>query len=137
MLVKRNAGGAPPAFSAYSLAVEAPPDARWLHISGQVGVDTAGRLADGAAAQMAQCWRNILAILAEAQMGPQDLVKVTAYLTRQEDVGHYREVRDSLLGGAEPASTLVVVRGLAHPDWLVEIEAVAAQAPQRRPDMMR
>jgi len=129
MLVKRNASGAPPAFSAYSLAVEAPAEARWLHISGQVGVDPSGRLAEGAAAQMAQCWRNILAILADAGMGPQDMVKVTAYLTRPEDVGHYREVRDTLLEGAEPASTLVVVQALAHPDWLVEIEAVAAQVP--------
>lgn len=137
MLMKRNASGAPPPFSAYSLAVEAPPEARWLHISGQVGVDTEGRLAEGAAAQMAQCWRNILAILTDAGMGPQDLVKVTAYLTRPEDVGHYREVRDSLLEGAEPASTLLVVQALAHPDWLVEIEAVAAQVPWQRPSRNR
>ena len=60
-------------------------------------------------------------------MGPQDLIKVTAYLTRHEDIGLFREVRDALLDGAQPASTLVIVAGLAHPDWLVEIEAVAAQ----------
>ena len=137
MLVKRNPSGAPPAFSAYSLAVEAPPEARWLHISGQVGADADGTLAEGAAAQMAQCWRNILAILADAKMGPHDLVKVTAYLTRPEDVGHYREVRDSLLQGAEPASTLVVVQALAHPDWLVEIEAIAAQVPPLRAHQTR
>jgi len=37
-------------------------------------------------------------------------------------------VRDEVLGRAAPASTLVVVQALAHPDWLVEIEAVAAAA---------
>ena len=129
MLTKRNPDGVPPPFSAYSLAVEAPAEARWLHISGQVGVTPAGRLVEGARGQMEQCWRNILTILADAKMGPQDLVKVTAYLTRSEDVGLYRDARDALLQGAAPASTLVVVAALAHPDWLVEIEAVAAQVP--------
>jgi enamine deaminase RidA (YjgF/YER057c/UK114 family) len=128
MLVKRNPTSAPPSFSAYSLAVEAPPGARWLHVSGQVGVTPDGRLAEGARGQMEQIWRNLLAILADAAMGPEDLVKVTAFLTRPEDTALYRETRDAALDGAEPASTLVVVQALAHPDWLVEIEAVAAKA---------
>ena len=34
--------------------------------------------------------------------------------------------RENMLAGAEPASTLIVITALAHPDWLVEIEAVAA-----------
>lgn len=129
MLVMRNPDGVPPPFSDYSLAVEAPPEARWLHISGQVGVTPEGRLVEGARGQMEQCWRNILTILADAEMLPGSLIKVTAYLTRREDVGLYREVRDAMLQEARPASTLVVVAGLANPDWLVEIEAVAAQVP--------
>ncbi len=59
-------------------------------------------------------------------MGPENLVKVNTYLTRQEDIALAREIRETLLDGAEPASTLVIVAGLAHPGWLVEIEAVAA-----------
>ncbi|MDH3772222.1 MAG: RidA family protein, partial [Nitrospirota bacterium] len=66
------------------------------------------------------------AILDSAGMTRQDLVKVTVYLTRTEDIGRYRDVRDRMLQGAEPASTLLIVAGLASPDWLVEIEAVAA-----------
>ena len=128
MLVKRNPTTVPPSLSAYSLAVEAPPGSRWLHISGQVGVAPDGTLAEGARAQMEQTWCNLLAILADAGMAPEDLVKVTAYLTRAEDTPLYREVRDAMLKGAEPASTLVIVAGLAHPDWLVEIEVVAARA---------
>lgn len=127
MLVKRNPTSAPPSFSAYSLAVEAPPDARWLHISGQVGVAPDGTLAEGARGQMEQTWRNLLAILADAGMAAEDLVKVTVYLTRAEDTPLYREVRDAMLGGAEPASTLLVVQALGHRDWLLEIEAVAAK----------
>ncbi len=126
MLKKHNPGAIAAAFSRYSLGVEAPATARWLYVSGQVGVAPDGAVADGSEAQMEAAWRNVLAILDSAGMGPGDLVKVTVFLTRAEDVGLYRQVRDRMLAGAEPASTLIVITALAHPDWLVEIEAVAA-----------
>ena len=126
MLAKHNPNTIAPAFSSYSLGVEAPAGARWLHVSGQVGIAPDGSLAEGAEAQMETAFRNVLAILGSAGMGPHDLVKVTVFLTRQEDVGAYREVRDRMLAGATPASTLLVISGLANPDWLVEIEAIAA-----------
>ncbi len=128
MLRKHNPGAIAPAFSRYSLGVEAPGAARWLFVSGQVGVEPDGRFAVGPEAQMEAAWRNVLAILESAGMGPGDLVKVNAYLTRAEDTGLYREVRGRMLAGAEPASTLIVISALAHPDWLVEIEVVAAAA---------
>ena len=79
---------------------------------------------------METAWSNVLAVLAAAGMGPRDLVKVTVFLTRPEDTPLYRQVRERMLEGAEPASTLLIVQGLASPDWLVEIEAVAAaEAP--------
>ena len=128
MLAKHNPNTIAAAFSNYSLAVEAPAQARWLHISGQIGVAPDGALAPGAEAQMETAFRNLLAILNTAGMGPHDLVKVTVFLTRREDIGLYREVRDRMLAGATPASTLLVVAALADPGWLVEIEAVAASA---------
>ncbi|MFQ6018108.1 MAG: RidA family protein [Kiloniellaceae bacterium] len=127
MLTRHNPDTVAPAFSRYSQGVETPVGARWLSISGQVGVTPDGRMAEGPAGQMEQAWRNVLAILDSAGMGPENLVMVTGYLTRQEDVATYREVRDRVLDDTPPASTLIVVAGLAHPDWLVEIEAVAAQ----------
>lgn len=126
MLIRHNPVSVAPPFSPYSHAVEVPPDARWLAISGQVGVRPDGTLDKEPQAQMEQTWRNLLAVLQAANMTAHDLVKVTAYLTRPDEVGLYREVRDTLLDGAQPASTLIIVAGLAHPDWLVEIEAVAA-----------
>ncbi len=126
MLRKHNPGAIAAAFSRYSLGVQAPGHARWLYVSGQVGVAPDGAFADGPEAQMEAAWRNVLAILGAAGMGAGDLVKVTAYLTRAEDTGLYRQVRDRMLAGAGPASTLIVISALAHPDWLVEIEAVAA-----------
>ena len=126
MSIRHNPTTVAPPFSAYSHAVEVGSGARWLHVSGQVGVQPDGSVPAEPGAQMEQAWRNVLAVLNAAGMGPEDMVKVTAYLTRPEDTGLYREVRETLLDGAQPASTLIIVAGLAHPDWLVEIEAVAA-----------
>lgn len=119
---------APPSFSAYSQAVEIGRPSRLLYISGQVGVTPDGQLSPTAEGQHEQCWRNILGILAEAGLGPENLVDVRAYVVNHEQTPLYREVRDRMLGGAMPASTLIVVASLAHPDWLVEISAVAAEA---------
>jgi enamine deaminase RidA (YjgF/YER057c/UK114 family) len=97
----------------------------WLHISGQVGIPIGGILPDTFEEQARNAWRNVLGVLEGAGMGPADLVKVTAYITRQSDVGQYRTVRDSMLGSAKTASTLVVVAGLADPRWLIEIHMTA------------
>jgi 2-iminobutanoate/2-iminopropanoate deaminase len=115
-----------PPFSRYSHGVEAPDNARWLYVSGQVGVTPEGKVAAGAEAQIEQAWRNVLSVLQAAGMGPRDLVKVTTFLIDRADLATARAVRDRMLGGAEPASTLLFVSGLASPDWRVEIEAVAA-----------
>jgi enamine deaminase RidA (YjgF/YER057c/UK114 family) len=93
-----------------------------------VGVGPDGTLAATAEGQHEQAWRSILAILASAGLGPRDLVDVTAYVTDAADVRLYREVRDRMLGGAAPASTILIVAGLADPRWRVEISAVAAKA---------
>ncbi len=114
-------------FSNYSQAVEVPADAALISISGQVGVDADGRLAGDERAQHVQTWRNLLAVLEHEGLGPRDIVEVTAYVTAESGVAFYREVRDEMLCGAKPASTLLVVAGLADPAWLVEISITAAR----------
>lgn len=126
MLKHLNPEGVPKPGSPYSQAVEAAPGMRWLHVSGQIGVAPDGTVLEGAAAQIEQIWRNILGCLQAAGMGPQDLVKVTVLLTRPEDIPISREIRQRMLQGAEPASTLMIVAGLASPQFLAEIEAIAA-----------
>jgi 2-iminobutanoate/2-iminopropanoate deaminase len=115
-------------FSRYSQAVEAPANSRWLHISGQVGATPDGAILKGFEAQAKQCWVNIAAILTAAGMGVADLVKVNIFVTSAEYVAASRAIRDAALKGAEPASTFLVVAALAHPELVVEIEAVAAKA---------
>ena len=117
-----------PPFSRYSHGIEVPAGLRWLHISGQVGVRPDGTVEQGFTAQAERAWDNLLTILATAGMGPADLVKVTVYLTRAGDLVESRRIRDAKLAGAAAASTLAVVAALASPNWLFEVEAVAARA---------
>jgi 2-iminobutanoate/2-iminopropanoate deaminase len=112
----------------FSHGVEVPPNARWLYISGQVGIAPDGKVPADLDGQATQCWRNIKAVLAAAGMGVENLVKCTHFLTRAEDVAAYGKIRASHLGEARPASTLLVISALARPGLLVEVEAVAAKA---------
>jgi enamine deaminase RidA (YjgF/YER057c/UK114 family) len=54
-----------------------------------------------------------------------DIVSLRSYLVRREDIRHLAEIRRQLLEAPYPATTTVLVAGLADPDWLLEIEAVA------------
>ena len=57
-----------------------------------------------------------------------DIVKVTQYLTRAEDIKDYAQVRNRFLGTARPASMLLVIPQLVWPNLLVEVEIIAAKA---------
>ncbi|MFX7914611.1 Rid family hydrolase, partial [Acinetobacter baumannii] len=72
--------------SRYSQGVSAPQSARWLHVSGQVGVAPDGRVVEGFAAQMERALLNLLAVLAADGMAVGNLVKITVFITRAGDV---------------------------------------------------
>ena len=59
-------------------------------------------------------------------MTMQDVVKVQGFITRTEDLAEYRKIRNEAVGDARPAHTLLVVAALGQPEWLVELEAIAA-----------
>ncbi len=104
-------------------------NSEWLVISGQVGMNPDGKIANGIREQSEQAFRNIVACLEENGMSKQDLIKFTIYLTDARFVGDYRAARSAVIGDEiQPASTLVIVAGLATPDFLVEIEALAAKS---------
>lgn len=115
-----------PPFSPYSHGVEIPPGKRVLFISGQVGVGLDGTVPDDLVAENRQAWDNVLAILGEAGMTANDLVRINAYVTTVEAQAAFREVRNEVIGDHRPASTLIRIAGLASDDWSVEIEVVAA-----------
>jgi len=112
----------------YCHSVEVAPNARWLYIAGQTGVTMDGSVPDGIEAQAEIAWSNIRTILAAADMGMEDMVWMKTFLTRREDRDGYQKVRAKYLGDIRPASTFLIVSGLADPAYLVEVEAVAAKA---------
>lgn len=113
---------------AYSDAVEVPPNARWLYTAGTPGIGLDGSLPSDVTGQAELAWTHILAMLERAGMTVHDLVRVTHYLLRSEDIPAYVKVRSRFLGDARPASMLLVVPDLVRPGFLLEVEAVAAKA---------
>lgn len=128
MLKKFNPPSICAPLGAYTHGIEIPPGARVIHVSGQVGMRADGRVAEGIEAQLACAWQNILAILAASDMTAADIVKVTTYLTRAEDFKVHPRIRAQYLGDARPTATAVCVSALAAPEFLCEIEAIAARA---------
>ena len=115
-------------FGNYSHGIVAPPGARLVFCSGQLGVRADDTVPDAVEEQAEVCFDNIGAILEEAGMGFDDIVRLNAFVTRREDMPAYMHVRDRYVGTPPPASTLMVVSGFTRPEFLVEVEAVAAGA---------
>jgi enamine deaminase RidA (YjgF/YER057c/UK114 family) len=98
-----------------------------LYVSGQVPRAATGEIAVGDfASQARQVFANLLGVVEAAGGTRDDIVKVTTYLTNADDFETWRRIRSQVFPGTVvPASTLVVVASLSHPDYLLEIEATA------------
>lgn len=127
MLKKLNPPSISAPLGAYTHGIEVAPGARLIHVSGQVGMRADGSVAEGIEGQLECAWQNIFAILAASGMGPADVVKVTTYLTRPEDFKVHPRIRAKYLGEARPTATAVCVSALAAPEFLCEIEVIAAK----------
>jgi reactive intermediate/imine deaminase len=109
----------------YSQAVKAGD---MLFISGQVAYDVEDRIVGRGdiTAQTKQVFENMKALLSAARMTFENVVKINVYLTDLGDRPAFHKVREHYFkSGSLPTSTLVIVKSLAHPDLLVEVEAVA------------
>lgn len=116
-----------PPTSFYSHAIEVPERSKLLFVSGTIANAPDGSCPTDFPTQARQCWRNLAAVLATADMSISDLVRVQTFLTRVGDLAEYRAIRNEMVGASRPAHTLLVVAALGRPEWLVEIEAVAAK----------
>jgi enamine deaminase RidA (YjgF/YER057c/UK114 family) len=106
---------------------------RQVHVSGQVALDASGAVVGKGdlAAQTEQVYANLAAALAAAGASLGDVFKVVIYVVglTAERAATVRTVRSKHLGdGPYPASTMVGVTALVHPDLLLEIEVIAAIA---------
>jgi 2-iminobutanoate/2-iminopropanoate deaminase len=119
-----NAPEAPPVAIYYSQAVEVSGVTRTVYISGQVGVDTSGKIADDFATQCRQTLLNLRAQLRAAGMSFDNVVKLQTILPDLANIGELRRIRAEIMGDCKPASTLIV-GGLVSPEYKIEIEAIA------------
>ncbi|MCK6626196.1 MAG: RidA family protein [Anaerolineae bacterium] len=99
-----------------------------VYISGQIAFDSQGKVVGvgDLAAQTHQVFANLRAALASVGADFSEVVKLNYYLLDMSQLPTVREIRNQYINTAQPpASTAVQVGGLAHPDLLIEIEAVA------------
>lgn len=115
-----------PPFAPYSHGIEMAPGSRLVFCSGQVGIGADKIIPPDCAGQAAICFESIRAILGEAGMGLGNIVRINAFVTGREHLQPYMQVRNSLFSEPYPASTLMIVSGFARPEFVVEIEAIAA-----------
>lgn len=111
----------------YSHSVEVSAGERLLFVAGQIGVAPNGSVADGIEAQSEQVFRNLETVLSASGFTVADVVSMRVFLVNRDDRPGFSAVRERHLGGHRPASTLVFCSGLASPNILVEVEAVAAK----------
>ena len=98
-----------------------------IFCAGQVAGDKDGNIVGEGDfdAQQRQVISNLKDVLAEAGATLADVVKVTLFIVNQDDTPKGRNILREHFADSKPASTLCVLRGLADPRFLVEVEAMA------------
>lgn len=125
VITPSNPDGVRAPASRYSHAIVVQDASRRIVISGQVGVALDGSVPGTAEGQIAQAFENLRAVLTAHGMGWSNVVKTTSFLTDRSLIAPFRAAREMIFAEQAPASTLLVVAGLADPRWVVEIEAEA------------
>jgi enamine deaminase RidA (YjgF/YER057c/UK114 family) len=127
-LTRKSPAGAHKPFAHYSHVVTAEGASKLVFCAGQVAADPTGKVLppDDFAAQTKMVMENLRLALAEGGAALKDVVKVTIFICNPRDVPKARAILQEYFGDNPPASTLCVLRGLANPNFLLEIEAIAA-----------
>jgi enamine deaminase RidA (YjgF/YER057c/UK114 family) len=113
----------------YTHAVVVPSGMRLVVISGQVALDSTGRIvgAGNMTVQATQVFENLKLALAGVGATFKDVVKLNTYLTNMGQSQAFRTVRDKYVDmAAPPASTLIEVRRLFRDEFVIEVEAMVA-----------
>lgn len=110
----------------YAQAIEATSVRRLLFISGTMGLEPDGALSEGFEAQAHRVWANIDSTLKAAGMTCRNLARLTIWLADRNDWRLGAKIRQRYLGDHKVAMS-VVQAGLVHPDWLIEVDAIAVE----------
>ena len=123
---------APDPLGMYSLAVRTDGQ-KLLLLSGQLSVDKDGNTVGvgDVGAQARQVFDNIGAALEDSGASYDDILKLTTFVVGQESLAGFLEARTTFYPeifpkGDYPPNTLLLVSGLAKPEFLVEVEVIAA-----------
>lgn len=115
---------APAALGPYSQAVDTGST---VYCSGQLGLDPAtGNLTDGVQAQTHQALKNLRAVLNEAGLSLDNVVKTTVFVQDLADFGTVNEIYGTYFHGGFPARSCVQIAALPK-NALVEIECIAVR----------
>lgn len=104
------------------------PEGKIVHLTGQVAWSADEEIVgkDDIEAQTRQCFENIRVLLDEIGGLLSDIVSVTTYFTDRSQLAAIQKVRTEVFeAGCEPVSTSVMVAGLGHRDFLVELTPIA------------
>src|SRR6185295_502396 len=118
--------GIRPPFARYSYGVEIPAGHRILVCSGQLGITPDDKVPETIEEQTHLCFRNIEAVLKDAGLTFADVVRINSFVSGREHLKGYMATRDRYISDPPPASTLMIVSGLSRPEFLVEVEILAA-----------
>jgi len=116
---------APKAIGPYSQAIRI---GEFLYSSGQIALDpnTGSLVLGGVEEQTKQVMKNLMAVLAEARMGFEDVVKTTIFIKNMDDFAKVNEIYGSYLKEPYPARSTVEVARLPK-DVLIEIDVIASR----------
>ena len=111
----------------YSQGIKVSEAQTILFLAGQVAYDKDGSVkhAGDFKAQAREVFRCIKSLVEAAGGRMDNIVKINTYLTDIRYRADLVPIREEFLGKKGPASTLVQISALAHPDWLIEVEAIA------------
>ena len=110
----------------YTLAILTDPG-QLLFIAGQTASGKDGNVVGvgDIEAQTKQIFENLKIIVEEAGGNLADIVKTTVYITDAKYREGQRKIRNQYFKDNFPTSTLIIVKGLAREEFLIEIEAIA------------
>jgi enamine deaminase RidA (YjgF/YER057c/UK114 family) len=115
----------PPPSGHFSAAIATPATGRFVFVSGMVGKFPDGTIAVGLEAQTRQMCENIKAAVEAAGGTMADICRVDVYVKDMTGFDIIHRVRRDYFPDPPPASTMVAVSGFVHPDYLIEMNAIA------------